>query len=135
MEVVAISQPPDWLRLVGLAAFDGHEFDIPVAHLELDTTIDGPGDVRRRLLRFSAGSHAVEVTVTPKPRTATLTVTVTPPGTVAIEVHPLHGAVRQLRADATGVATCHAVPSGPLSIVVLWPHSQGGSIRTAWTQV
>jgi len=133
--VVAISQPPDWLRLVGLAAFDEHEFDVPVAHLELDTTTDERGEVRQRLLRFSTASHTVDVTVTPKPRTATLSITVTPAGAVGIEVHPLHGAVRHLRADAGGIATCHAVPPGPLSIVVLWPHSQGGAVRTAWTQV
>jgi len=133
--VVAISQPPDWLRLVGLAAFDGHEFDVPVAHLELDTTVDLPDGERRRLLRFSTASHAVEVTVIPKPRTSTLTVAVTPAGAVGIEVHPLHGIVRHLHADTGGVATCRSVPPGPLSIVVLWPASQGGAVRTAWTQL
>lgn len=136
VEVVAISQPPEWLRLAALAAFDRNEPDVPVAQLDLDTLMLHSTDPETpRLLRFSTSSRTVNISVVTKPRSVTLLITVAPPGEVGIDVRPLHGLTRHVSTDDRGAATCKSVPFGPLSLLVHWPHSRGGSVRTAWTQV
>jgi hypothetical protein len=134
--VVAISQPPEWLRRAGLAAFDRHEPDVPIAHLDLDTLMLRTSDPETpRLLRFSSSSRTVNICVVSKPRSVTLLITVAPPGKVGIDVRPLRGVTRHISTDDRGTATCRSVPLGPLSLLVRWPPSRGGSVRTAWTQV
>lgn len=134
--MVAIDRPPDWMRLAGLAAFDRREPAVPVADLALDTLLPRPTEPwAPRLLRFAADRRTITVIATPGARSVGLTITVTPPGVVPIVVRPLRGIVRRVTADPHGVARCRSVPPGPVSLLILWPASSGGSVRTAWTQM
>lgn len=135
-EVFAIDRLPDWVRLLGQAAFDRREPDIPVADLSVDSLMDSPqpsSDVRT--LRFVTSQRWVTVEVTNEPECVSLAIRLWPPIQVEVEVRPVHGTVQRVWSDGRGAAFCDAVPPGPLSIVVRWPANAGGPLRTAWVQV
>lgn len=135
-EVVAIDRPPDWMRLAGLAAFDRREPAIPVADLALDTLLPrATTPWAPRLLRFTTGRRSITVIATPHGRSVSLAITVSPSGVVPIDVRPLHGIVRRVTTDLQGAAHCRSVPPGPVSLLIVWPTSAGGCVRTAWTQM
>lgn len=131
-----VDTPPPWLRLAGLSAFDRREPSVRVAHLEMDTLLPQSQDPGTpRLLRFRADRQLVLMTVTERSHSVTLAIALTPRRRVRIEVRPLHGNVRHVWADARGIAECRAVPHGPVSLLVHWPETADGPLRTAWTQV
>ena len=135
-EVVAIDRIPEWVRLIGHAAFDKREAAVRVADLELDSLLRrGEPPTRVRTLRF--GSHEVSVTmrVTNETDSVSMAIRLRPPGTVGIDVRPLRGSVQRVWSDDRGCATCRDVPPGPLSLLVHWPKALGGPVRTAWVQV
>lgn len=137
LEVVAIAEhPPYWARLAALADLERREPSIRVAHLDLDTLLPRPHDSRTpRKLRFATDSRAVLLTVVSHPRTISISIGVTPPTVVGVDIRPLHGVVRRVWTDEQGRAECRSLPPGPISLLVQWPASEGGAVRTAWTQM
>ena len=135
-EVFAIDRLPDWVRLLGRAAYDRREPDIPVADLTVDSLMTSPHPSSGvRTLRFVTSQRSVTVEVTNEPECVSLAIRLWPQTTVAIEVRPVHGTVQHVWSDSRGNAFCDAVPPGPLSLLVRWPGTAGGPLRTAWVQV
>lgn len=113
-----------------------HESDatVPVIDVALDTLLPcNPRATAARTLRFASSEHDVIINVTRAGQTVGLSIDVTPVGVVSIDVRPLHGHVRRLRADVAGHSHCADVPFGPVSLLVHWPMSAGGPVRTVWT--
>lgn len=88
-----------------------------------------------RLLRFTTANHTVTVSVTTKTQSVALAIAVTPAEAVDIDVRPLQGEVRHVHANHRGTAACDSVARGPISLLIHWPWSAGGPVRTSWTQV
>jgi hypothetical protein len=135
-EVFGIDRFPDWIRLVGRAAFDRREPEIPVADLAVDSLMASPQPLSEvRTLRFATTTRAVTVEVTNESEHVSLAIRLWPPAHVSVEVRPAHGTVQRVWSDGRGSAFCDAVPPGPLSLLVHWPPAAGGPLRTAWVQV
>ena len=131
-----MERTPDWARQAGLAAFDRREPDVEVADLKLDSLMTRTELASgARVLRFAGSSRSVTVVVSQHEETVALALTIAPAAHVAVEVRPLHGAVQELWCTPEGQATCSAVLTGPLSLLVHWPPSMGGPMRTAWVLV
>ena len=134
--MVVIERTPEWARQAGLAAFERREPDVEVADLLLDSLMTRAELASgARILRFASRDRSVTVVVTPHGQTVALALTIVPAGPVCVDVRPLHGAVQQLWCTAEGQGACSAVPTGPLSLLVRWPATAGGLLRTAWVLV
>lgn len=135
-EVFAIDRIPEWVRVVGRAAFDRREPAVRVADLSFDSLmarVDAPANVR--LLRFGSMDNSVVVQAAKDDGGVTISITIRPATSVGIDVRPLHGRSQRVWSDDSGCATCRSVAHGPLSLLVHWPTSAGGPVRTAWVQV
>jgi hypothetical protein len=135
-EVAIIDRPPEWVRLMGLAAFDHREPSVQVADLDYDSLMTGT-DVTgaERVLRFSADDRTVTVRVTATGKTTvSLAISIAPARAVRADIRPVHGPVQRRWVSPDGHVTCDDVPSGPLSILVHWA-APLRPVRTAWVQV
>jgi len=133
--VAIIDRPPEWVRLMGLAAFDHREPSVQVADLDYDSLMTQTNSAGgERVLRFSAGDRLVTVRVTATGKTVSLAIAIVPPQAVRADIRPVHGPVQRRWVGPDGHATCDEVPSGPLSILVHWA-APLRPVRTAWVQV
>lgn len=134
-EVAVIERPPEWVRLVGLAAFDRREPEVRVADLEYDSLMSHTEvPAGTRLLRFATEQEDVSVTVNATGMSVSLAIAIVPARLVRVDVRPIHGPVKHAWTDGHGRVTAGDVPAGPLSILVHWPPPIG-PVRTAWIQV